>query len=206
MKKQVEKSTFFKNKTIHIVNYGIDQNIFKPKNKKNARKKLNIDQNALVLAFRCTNYEFKGLDYIKYVLQKIHTKQKVILLMMEGNFTDFTPKYKHIEYGWINDDQQLADIYNATDIFLMPSLAEAFGMMAIESMSCGTLPIVLKGTSLPEIVNAPYCGVATEIDKECYCRTVQYFIDHQMKEKNGHLNASHLQENIIQKKCIGTIL
>ena len=44
----------------------------------------------------------------------------------------------------------------------MPSRAEAFGMMAIESMAAGALPIVTKGTALPEIVKAPLYGVAVE--------------------------------------------
>jgi glycosyltransferase involved in cell wall biosynthesis len=42
----------------------------------------------------------------------------------------------------------------------MPSLAEAFGMMAVESMACGTPVIVFEGTALPSVVKAPRGGIA----------------------------------------------
>ena len=47
----------------------------------------------------------------------------------------------------------------AADFFLMPSRSESFGMMAIESMICGALPIVTKGensqSALPALVKMP---------------------------------------------------
>ena len=41
----------------------------------------------------------------------------------------------------------------------MPSVAEAFGMMAVESMACGKPVIVFDGTSLPEVTRAPDIGL-----------------------------------------------
>lgn len=49
---------------------------------------------------------------------------------------------------------------NAADVFLMPSLEETFGMMAIEALACGTPTVVFEGTSLPEVVDAPRCGIS----------------------------------------------
>ena len=42
----------------------------------------------------------------------------------------------------------------------MPSIAEAFGLMAIEALAAGVKPIVADGTSLPYLVNAPHVGVS----------------------------------------------
>ena len=53
--------------------------------------------------------------------------------------------------GWINSNE-LVNVLSASDIFLMPSLQESFGLMAIEAMACKTPVIVAEGTALPEIV------------------------------------------------------
>ena len=42
----------------------------------------------------------------------------------------------------------------------MPSAAEAFGLMAVESMACGTPVIVCDGTALPEVIEAPRGGLS----------------------------------------------
>ncbi len=65
-----------------------------------------------------------------------------------------------MELGWIENTGTIAEALNAADLFLMPSIAEAFGLMAIESMACGTPVIVFEGTALPETINAPECGIA----------------------------------------------
>jgi glycosyltransferase involved in cell wall biosynthesis len=53
--------------------------------------------------------------------------------------------------------------YSAADIFfLMPSLAESFGLMAIEAMAYECPVIVFENTVLPEITFAPLCGLAVK--------------------------------------------
>ncbi|MHB8708805.1 MAG: glycosyltransferase [Desulfuromonadales bacterium] len=50
--------------------------------------------------------------------------------------------------------------FSAAYLFLMPSTAEAFGMMAIEAMACGTPVVVCEGTALADVVYAPHGGIA----------------------------------------------
>lgn len=178
MENLVKKSVMFKNVHLHLVPFGIDHKKFKPGNKIDIRKKLGVPKDALVLTARCDYSEFKGFDYIEYTLDNIKTNKEVYVLLMGNNIKKRNKSYKFIEYGWVKDDNLMVDIYNASDIFLMPSKVEAFGMMAIEAMSCGVLPIVLEGTALPDIVNASEAGVAVKRDKEAYRDTVQYYIDH----------------------------
>lgn len=179
MKRKVEQSPIFEGKKINIIPFGINQEIFKPSDRSDLRKKLGIQKDALAILFRSDHSGFKGMDVINYVLKNIHSKKSIVLLVLKDKLKENSKNFEVKEYGWVNDDKLLAQIYSASDIFLMPSTVEAFGMMAIESMSCGTLPIVLDGTALPDTVNAPECGVATKRDKEEYLKAVQYYIDHE---------------------------
>jgi len=179
MKNKVEKSPMFKGKKINVIPFGIDQNVFKPIDKISIRKKLGIQKESIVISFRCDYSKFKGMDYIEYVLEKLKTKKKIYLLLLAGDFSNNEKfKFEYKSFGWVKDDNLLSDIYNASDLFLMPSKMEAFGMMAIEAMSCGVLPIVLDGTSLPIVVNSSNCGISTKMDKNEYLKIVQYYVDH----------------------------
>ncbi len=49
-------------------------------------------------------------------------------------------------------DEQLPAIYNHAITLVTPSYYEGFGLPALEAMACGTVPIVSRVSSLPEIV------------------------------------------------------
>ena len=50
------------------------------------------------------------------------------------------------------DDEQLFAVYAGAHALLYPSKYEGFGMPPLESMACGTPPIVCNNSSLPEVV------------------------------------------------------
>jgi glycosyltransferase involved in cell wall biosynthesis len=49
-------------------------------------------------------------------------------------------------------DQDLPAIYNAAEIFPIPSFYEGFGLIGLEAMACGTPVVSSQVTSLPEIM------------------------------------------------------
>lgn len=64
-------------------------------------------------------------------------------------------------WGWRSGDE-LLEIYGQADVFTMPSLVEALGVVFLEAMACG-LPVV--GTSvggIPEIIKQGYNGLLVE--------------------------------------------
>ena len=177
MYNKVKESSICKNKKIYLIPFGINQNIFKPRDIVEAKKELGIDECSFVIMFRSDKSEFKGLDIIKKSLEKIKSKSKIVIITVfqKGLLEEFKDKYEIIEYGKVKDDYLLAKLYQACDIFLMPSKQEAFGMMAIEAMSCGKTVLALEGTALPDVINSPECGIACK--EEEYTEKLQYLID-----------------------------
>jgi glycosyltransferase involved in cell wall biosynthesis len=53
-----------------------------------------------------------------------------------------------IDIGRIYDEELLAKLYSAADVFVMPSRQEAFGQVASEAQACGT-PVVAFNNSGP---------------------------------------------------------
>ncbi len=61
--------------------------------------------------------------------------------------------------------QRLAQLYQAADLYVDPSLYEGFGFQVVEAMSCGTPVITSNVTSLPEVVgNAGILVSPTDIN------------------------------------------
>jgi glycosyltransferase involved in cell wall biosynthesis len=90
----------------------------------------------------------------------------------------FKDRFQLVELGWTNDEELARDAFVASDIFLMPSIVEAFGVMAIEAFACGKPVIVFEGTSLPEVTFAPEVGVSVPMhDGEGLYRALQHLID-----------------------------
>lgn len=147
---------------LHLIPFGVDLNLYSPDKRKTAREKFNIDETDIVLFFRADRSEYKGLNYIKSMLQGINETQNVILMAVgeKGLLNELGARYKVFDFGWLHDEKELAEIYAAADIFLMPSTAEAFGVMAIEAMASGLPVIVMDGTALPRVVDAPNCGLS----------------------------------------------
>jgi hypothetical protein len=137
-------------------------------------------------------------------LKKNYDSNKKIVLLscsQKGLLEPLKDKYKIIELGNILEPQMLL-CYNACDIFLMPSIGESFGMMAIEAMASGKPVIVFNNTSLPEITFAPKCGVLVKNkDSNDLKEKINYLIENP-KEciKRGELGKQIVKENYnIQK-------
>jgi glycosyltransferase involved in cell wall biosynthesis len=147
-------SPLFSNAHIHLIPFGLNLKKFKPSDSKAAKNKLGIPQDNIVLCFRAENTNFKGLSYIKECLASLNIARKVSLLTFGGKniISEFSEKFQIVDLGWILDEDKMIEAYNAADIFLMPSRADAFGMMAIEAMACGKPVIVMSGTALEEVI------------------------------------------------------
>ena len=91
----------------------------------------------MVIAFRSDRLERKGCKYIYEALQKLNAGNKIELLCVgnENVPSYIKDKYHTTELGWVDDESEIIRFFQSCDIFLMPSLAETFGVMAIEAMA-----------------------------------------------------------------------
>src|SRR5262249_47419662 len=100
-------------------------------------------------------------------LERLDTRVPLCILTTrdKGRVNRFIAKHRIVELVCVNDDEVMLDSYKAADVLVMPSTAEAFGMMAIEAMACARPVIVFDGTSPPGTTLAPqmayWCRPAT---------------------------------------------
>jgi len=147
----------------HLIPFGIDTSAYLADSEKvESRRRLKIPKDDLVLFFRSTSSQFKGLKYIIEALASRRPDRPTTLLTVDqrGHLKSLAADYTIVEMGWVEDAALYPRLFSACDVFLMPSTAEAFGLMALEAMAAGRPVVSFEGTSLPSVTHAPECGVA----------------------------------------------
>ncbi len=102
----------------------------------------------LIKAFTILKLKYK-LDYQLVLGGKSDPRYPEIIQAIEDS------KFKSdiILPGFILE-AELPLFYNAADLFVLPSFCEGFGLVALESLACGTPVVGSNSTSLPEILEA----------------------------------------------------
>jgi glycosyltransferase involved in cell wall biosynthesis len=183
MYNKVRQSYIWKDKKIFLLPFGVNQNIFKRADTITVRKNLGIPVNNTVLMFRCQeNNPYKGLDIILHSLKNIQSTSNITLIAVGTSnncnvLNNYKKNYDLKVYDWITDDNILSQLYQASDIFLMPSKQEAFGLMAVEAMCCGKMVLATTGTALESIINHPHCGIAVEHNADIYLNELQRLLN-----------------------------
>lgn len=166
-------------KHVHLIPFGIDIEKYIKYEKEASRKKLGIKPENVVVSFRSESNEIKGSSFAIEALNSL-LPDLPITILVTGHMKlpdEINHKYQVIELGWQQEEGML-QFFSATDIFLMPSLAESFGLMAIEAMASECSVVVFKGTSLEGLTFAPECGVAVPY-KDCIALkdAIQYLVN-----------------------------
>ena len=142
-----------------------------------AKETLGIPPQNIVVGFRAVYSEYKGMSLVLAALRRLSARYPglpltVIAFQEKGCCTGLSSRYQIIDTGWIKDGD-IEKYYSAMDYFLMPSKAEAFGLMAIEAMVAGATPIVTVGTALPDLIGAPLYGLWSEHSDEAFAETIE---------------------------------
>ena len=150
------KLNISKNK-ISIIPNGINIKDFKKNNKYNLRTKYNLKKNDFIYICVSRNHPKKGITYLveafnkfngdnfKLILygkdiNKIDTKNKNIIKFDEKDISNQSQGYKEIMQSKV-----INDLYNLSDVFVLPTLIESFGIVLLEAMA-SQIPIISTNT------------------------------------------------------------
>jgi len=148
---------------VHLIPFGLDTRRFAADQDKNeSRRRLGVPVGDFVVLVRESSWEAKGLQHAIAALEMRTPNSPTTVLTVDerGLLSALASEYRLIELGWVDDDELYPLAFSACDVFLMPSLAESFGLMAIEAMAAGRPVVCFEGTALPAVTHAPECGIA----------------------------------------------
>ncbi|SCX91392.1 Glycosyltransferase involved in cell wall bisynthesis [Lachnospiraceae bacterium XPB1003] len=164
MEKRLAESPMTKHITnVYKIPFGIKQKDYGNKKQLDDIKNTIHSKKRLALGFRVSNDKNKGCDYLFEALRKISLEDRIKLIAVGvGTIPeDIKLTYEVLELGWCQEEQMQA-FWNEIDLFIMPSLAETFGLMAIESMASYVPVICFESTSVADITESPRVGMAVK--------------------------------------------
>jgi len=103
----------------------------------------------------------KGMQHLVDALQGM--REKPFLLTWGRSFPEALVDLPHLHLGNIDSEHLMAVAYNAADIFVMPSLEEAFGQTALEAIACGTPVAAFAAGGIPETVRNEETGLVASV-------------------------------------------
>ncbi len=146
-------SSIFAGKSCKTIPLGLNVNVFQPRNQVEARDFLGLPHDRKIIFFGAMNMheERKGFVYLVNALIELYellykypSLRESILLVSAGkkkHFNELKFPFEHRELGFLSGDVALASAYQASDVFVCPSIEDAGPMMINESILCGT-PVV----------------------------------------------------------------
>lgn len=146
---------------ISPIYYGLDADTFTPRSKLQARGVLGIPLGPSVIMFAAdsvTNRR-KGLATLADALARMANRLDVLLLSVGRGKPAISETVPHMHFGHVGSDRLLSVLYSAADVFVIPSVQEAFGQTAMEAMACGTPVIGSEVGGIPEIVRHGVTGL-----------------------------------------------
>lgn len=158
MANNVKKSKLMHKRKIKVIPNPLDTNIFKPFEINKARAILGINKKSKVILFGALDGATdprKGFDLFKKIIKKLSKSNAEIEVLIFGGKLAFSKYINNIpirNLGKINDPNQLAKIYSASDLMVIPSRLESFGQTASEAHSCGTPVIAFNTSGLKDII------------------------------------------------------
>jgi glycosyltransferase involved in cell wall biosynthesis len=94
--------------------------------------------------------------------------------------------------GRIDDDKKLVAIYSAADVFVAPSMQEAFCQTAAEALACGTPVVAFGATGLLDVVEHQRCGyLAQPYDVEDLARGISWVLEDTVRHAELSSRARH---------------
>ena len=165
MNRCARESSLFGRFKVQTIHYGLDTTVFAPRDRSAARAVFGVPDNAFVLLFAAEGVANprKGFQVLAEALSLVATECPNLYLLSLG--TGSTPQLPagmrllHRHLGAFSDDRLLASFYSAGDLFVIPSLQEAFGQTALEAMACGSPVVGFDTGGIPDMITGGHTGL-----------------------------------------------
>ena len=203
LENEAKASALLKGHKVTSIPNPIDTHIYNRYSKEEARQRLGLPQDRRLILFasqRVTTPN-KGMDYLIEACRllgnrtKCQTPYEVVILGGHAEELVELLQLKAHPLGYVNDERRIVDVYNAVDVFVLPSLSENLPNTIMEAMACGVPCVGFKVGGIPEEIDHKRNGyVADYRNAEDLARGIRWILeesDYEALSRNAIQKVAH---------------
>ena len=159
---EAKKSALLAGQRIVSIPNAIDSRVFCPQDKQQARETLGLPMNRRIILFvsqRVTDPR-KGMNYFVEAIQKLvqqhpEMRKNTGVAILGGHAEEVASQLALQSYplGYVSDPQRIVSVYNAADVFVLPSLEDNLPNTLMEAMACGVPCVSFRVGGIPEMID-----------------------------------------------------
>lgn len=179
-------------RAIEVVPNFVDVERFQPREESSLRKCL-VPAGEKVLAHVSNFREVKRVQDVVGIFARVAARLPARLLLAGEGPETATAERAAQDAGvadrvhFLGEQEDVERVYAASDLFLLPSEHESFGLSALEALACGVPVIGSDAGGLPEVVRSGKTGFLVEVGdvETAASRAVGLLADERARRKMG---------------------
>ena len=177
-----KRSSLFADKRVEVIPNGLDTDVFRPIGRDEARKALKIETTLPVILFGAplVSELRKGGDLLAEVIKIIDFPCVVAMFGLGELAFEGKAGITVHHLGEIADDEMMARVYSAADVFVCPSRIDNLPNTVAEALACGLPCVAFDVGGLPDMINHKINGwLATPYKPDDLLGGITWVLQHQ---------------------------
>ena len=193
----VRRSRIGQGRRVETISYGLDENVFRPREKYEVCAALNLQPD---VAYLCVGAHWlsekrKGVTYINQVLKMLANDEVFAKKIREGswqllsfgNDPDVVENsgWRVTSFSYVESEERLSQIFSVSNVLLFCSLADNLPKILIEACASGLPTVAMRAGGVKEIISDGENG---------------FLVDQGKIDEAGRYCARLLQDKSLQKR------
>jgi glycosyltransferase involved in cell wall biosynthesis len=180
-------------KNVKLLRRGIEADDFEPMQDRKSYLKTELDiRDGFTLLYAGRVSKDKSLDLLCEVYRRLAKTRDDVNLIVAGNgpylseMKEELENYPRVHFTGALSRDKLPGVYNGADVFLFPSVTDTFGMVILESLSCGLPALVSNHGGPKELVSGGGGAVVPDQKPDTWVKAILKMVELAEKDPESY--------------------